>query len=147
MRGWHHRGGVRLDGVRDGSTEVTLAKGRLQVTNSSYQCTRNIKLKPAIGRPCIPPFLVSGTVPTFTCDCLLSEITSVARVAHVLLLRSVAGNMDVNTLASKPSELIGNAAIARKSRVIHKKATCASVFQLPRVARKRRNARSTCANL
>ena len=35
-----------------------------------------------------------------------SEITSVARVANVLLLRFVAGNMDVNTLASKCSELI-----------------------------------------
>ena len=40
-------------------------------------------------------------------QCLRSEITSVARVAHVLLLRFVAGNhMDVNTLASKRSELI-----------------------------------------
>ena len=39
-------------------------------------------------------------------QCLRSEITTVARVAHVLLLRFVAGNMDVNTLASKRSELI-----------------------------------------
>ena len=30
-----------------------------------------------------------------------SEITSVARVAHVLLLRFVTGNMDVNTLVSE----------------------------------------------
>ena len=30
-----------------------------------------------------------------------SEITSVSRVANVLLLRLVAGNMDVNTLAAK----------------------------------------------
>ena len=27
-------------------------------------------LKPATGRPCIPAFLVSGTVPVFTCVCL-----------------------------------------------------------------------------
>ena len=72
-------------------------------------------LKPARGRPCVPALLVSGTVPAFTCDCLhfvcafmrrrkfdlcvstssrrmlRSKKTSVARVAHVLLLRSVAG--------------------------------------------------------
>ena len=40
-------------------------------------------------------------------QCLRSEITSVSRVANVLLLRFVAGNMDVNTLASKRSQLIG----------------------------------------
>ena len=39
-------------------------------------------------------------------QCLRSEITSVARVAHFLLLRFVAGNMDVNTPASKRSDLI-----------------------------------------
>ena len=39
-------------------------------------------------------------------QCLRSEITSVARVAHVLLLSFIASNMDVNTLASKRSELI-----------------------------------------
>ena len=27
-------------------------------------------LKPATGRPCVPAFLVSGTVPAFMCDCL-----------------------------------------------------------------------------
>ena len=47
-------------------------------------------------------------------QCLRSEITSVSRVANVLLLRLVAGNMDVNTPASKRSQLIGNAAIVRK---------------------------------
>ena len=57
-------------------------------------------------------------------QCLRSEITSVARVAHVLLLRFVAGNMDVNTLASKRSVLIRNTAIVRKCCVIHKKSTC-----------------------
>ena len=40
-------------------------------------------------------------------QCLRSEITSVSRVANVLLLRFVAGNMDVNALASKRSQLIG----------------------------------------
>ena len=58
---------------------------------------------------------------------------SVSRVAHVLLLRSVADNMDVNTLASKRAELIGNAAIVRKRRVIHKKSTCVCLH-LPVVA-------------
>ena len=53
-------------------------------------------------------------------QCLRSEITSVSRVANVLLLRFVAGNMDVNT-ASKRSQLIGNTAIVRKRCVIHKK--------------------------
>ena len=57
-------------------------------------------------------------------QCLRSEITLVSRVANVLLLRLVAGNMDVNTLASKRSQLIGNTAIVRKRCVIHKKLTC-----------------------
>ena len=68
-------------------------------------------LKPATGRPCVPAFLVSGTVRAFTCDCLHlrdNESSSsvclrfreqclrsmkmpVARVAHVLLLCSVVG--------------------------------------------------------
>ena len=94
-------------------------------------------------------FLVSGTVPAFTCDCLrfvctftgrrkvdlcvclhlgeqclCSKNTLVARVAHVLLLRSVAGYCVLNTLMFKRSELIGNAAIVRKRCVIHKKSTC-----------------------
>ena len=53
-----------------------------------------------------------------------SEITSVSRVAHVLLLRFVAGNMDVNTPAFKRSQLIGNIAIVRKRCVIHTNSTC-----------------------
>ena len=67
-------------------------------------------------------------------QCLRSEITSVARVAHVLLLRLVAGNVDVNTPASKRSQLIGNTAIVRKRCVIHKsRPVCACVFQLQRL--------------
>ena len=57
-------------------------------------------------------------------QCFRSEITSVARVAHVLLLRFVAGNVGMNTPASKRSQLIGNTAIVRKRSVIHKKSTC-----------------------
>ena len=57
-------------------------------------------------------------------QCLRSEITSVSRVAHVLLLRFVAGNMDVNTPAFKRSQLIGNTAIVRKRCVIHTNSTC-----------------------
>ena len=88
--------------------------------------SRSSPLKPATGRSYVPVFSLSGTVPAFTCDCLRfyaatrvsplclrlrgqclrSKITSVVRVAHVLLLRCVAGNMDVNTLASTRSELI-----------------------------------------
>ena len=80
-------------------------------------------LKPFTGRPCVPACLVFGTVPTFTCDCLrfvcaftrrrkvdlcvstssrimlAFEKKSIVQVAHVLLLRLIAGNMDVNTLA------------------------------------------------
>ena len=105
-------------------------------------------LKPATGRPYVRAFSLSGTVPAFTCDCLRfvcalrddesstcvclrlreqclrSEITSVFRVANVLLLRFIAGNVDVNTQASKRSQLIGNTAIVRKRCVIHKKSTC-----------------------
>ena len=46
-------------------------------------------------------------------QCLRSEITSVYRVANVLLLRFVAGNVDVNMPASKRSQLIGNTAIVQ----------------------------------
>ena len=79
-------------------------------------------LKPATGRPCILALVDSGTVSAHlpddvnsTCvgrrlreQCLRSKITSVARVAHGLLLRFVAGNMEVDTFASKRSDLIGN---------------------------------------
>ena len=47
----------------------------------------------------------------FRKQCLRSEKTSVARVAHVLLMCSVTGYVQVNTLVSKHAELIGNAAI------------------------------------
>ena len=42
----------------------------------------------------------------------------------VLLLRPISGNMDVDTLASKRSELIGNVEIVRMRRVIHNNSTC-----------------------
>ena len=66
----------------------------------------------------LPAFLCADVISTCVClrlreQCLRSEITSVARVAHVLLLRPISGNMDVNALASKRSELIGNAEIVR----------------------------------
>ena len=106
-----------------------------------------IVFKPATGRPYVRAFSLSGTVPAFTCDCLRfvcaftprpkvdlclrfreqclrSEITSVSRVALVLLLRFVAGNMGVNTPASKRSQLIGNTGIVRKRCVIHTNSTC-----------------------
>ena len=75
-------------------------------------------------------------------QCLRSEITSVSRVAIVLLLRFVAGNMDVNTPASKRSQLIGNTAIVRKRCVIHKKSTCVCLrLSVAAFTRKRRDAR------
>ena len=59
--------------------------------------------------------------------------------------------VEVITLASQCSELIGNSAIVRKCNVIHKKVTCvtvcACVFEFPRVARKRKNAWATCGRL
>ena len=125
-----------------------------------------INLKPATGRPCVPALVDSGTVPAFTCDCLRlvcaftrhvisicvclrlreqcvcsEKKPSVARVAHVLLLRPISGNMDVNTLASKRSELIGNAAIVRKRRVIHNKSTCVCLrLPVAAITQTRRNA-------
>ena len=67
--------------------------------------------------------------------------TSVARVAHVLLFHPISGNMDVNTLASKRSELIGNAAIVRKRRVIHNKSTCVCLcLPVAVITQTRRNA-------
>ena len=123
-------------------------------------------LKPATGRPYVPAFSLSGTVPAFTCDCLRfvcvftwrrnstcvclrlreqclrSKITSVSRVAHVLLLRFVPGNTGVNTLAYKRSQLIGNTAIVRKRCVIHKKSTCVCLrLSVAAFTRKRRDAR------
>ena len=75
-------------------------------------------------------------------QCLRSKITSVSRVAHVLLLRFVAGNMDVNTPASKRSQLIGNTAIVRKRCVIHNKSTCVCYrLSVAAFTRKRRDAR------
>ena len=118
-------------------------------------------LKPATGRPYVQAFSLSGIVQAVTCDCLRfvcesstcvclrlreqclrSEITSVARVAHVLLLRFVAGNVGVNTPASKRSQLIGNTAIVRKRRVIHRKSTCVCLrLSVAAFTLKRRDAR------
>ena len=75
-------------------------------------------------------------------QCLRSEVTSVARVAHVLLLRFVAGNVGMNTPASKRSQLIGNTAFVRKRYVIHKKSTCVCLrLSVAAFTRKRRDAR------
>ena len=75
-------------------------------------------------------------------QCLRSEITSVSRVANVLLLRFVAGKMDVNTPASKRSQLIGNTAIVRIRRVIHKQSTCVCLrLSVAAFTRKRKDAR------
>ena len=57
-------------------------------------------------------------------QCLRLKIMSVARVAHVLLLRFVAGNMDVNTPASKCSELIRKHSDCSKAPRNPLKSTC-----------------------
>ena len=69
-------------------------------------------------------------------QCLRSEITLVSRVVHVLLLRLVAGNMDVNTLTAKRSELIGKRSDCSKAPRNPQKSTCVClVLQLPRFRR------------
>ena len=56
-------------------------------------------------------------------------------------LRFVAGNVDVNTLASKRSELIGNAEILRMRRVIHNHSTCVCLrIPVAAITQKRKNA-------
>ena len=82
-------------------------------------------------------------------QCLNSKITSVARVAHVLLLRFVAGNMDVNTPASKRSELIRKHSDCSKApRNLQKsRPVCACIFQLPRLHGNARTQCSTCGRL
>ena len=61
--------------------------------------------------------------------------------AVVLLLRFVAGNVDVNTLASKRSELLGNADILRMRRVIHNDSTCVCLrIPVAAITQKRKNA-------
>ena len=74
-------------------------------------------------------------------QCLRSKITSVARVAHVLLLRFVAGNVDVNTLASKRSELIGKRSDCSKAPRNPQKSTCVCLrISVAAFTRKRRDA-------
>ena len=60
------------------------------------------------------------TLPGSAPDLPFYVATKVQSVAHVLFLKyCVPGNVDVNTFASKRSELIGNSASVRKRRVIH----------------------------
>ena len=75
-------------------------------------------------------------------QCLRLKRTSVARVAHVLLLRFVASNVRMHTPASKRSQLIGNTAFVRKRYVIHKKSTCVCLcLSVAAFTRKRKDAR------
>ena len=53
----------------------------------------------------------------------------------------MSGNMYVNTLASKRSELIGNAEIVQKRRIIHDKLTCVCLrLPVAAIMQKRRDA-------
>ena len=73
-------------------------------------------------------------------QCLRSKITSVARSCSTPAF--CRGNMDVNTPASKRSQLIGNTAIVRQRRAIHKKSTCVCLrLSVGAFTRKRRDAR------
>ena len=59
----------------------------------------------------------------------------------LLLLRFVAGNVDVNTLASKRSEMLGNADILRMRRVIHNDSTCVCLrIPVAAITQKRKDA-------
>ena len=56
-------------------------------------------------------------------------------------MRPISGNIDVNTLASKRSEFIGNAEILRMRRVIHDKSTCVCLrIPVAAITQKRRDA-------
>ena len=70
------------------------------------------------------PYIITPWCLCLREQCLRSTKTPVAVVAHVVLLRSISGNVEVKTLAFKRSEVIGNAVIVRKRRVIHNKSKC-----------------------
>ena len=129
----------------------------------SMACDKNIeRIKPATGRPLSVRFrflapcqrlraIVCVFKPQREFDpcvclhlreqCLRSKITSVSRVAHVLLLRFVAGNMDVNTPASKRSELIGKRSGCSKAPRNLQKSTCVCLrLSVAAFTRKRRDA-------
>ena len=93
-------------------------------------------------RSCLCGDVISTCVcPRLREQCLRSKITSDARVEIILLLRFVAGNVDVNTLPSKRSELLGNADILRMRRVIHNDSTCVCLrIPVAAITQKRNNA-------
>ena len=75
----------------------------------------------------------------------LLYLTKIFKMAAELckgVLRPISGNMDVNTLASKRSGLIGNPKILRMRRVIHNNSSCVCL-RLPfaAITQKRKNAR------
>ena len=107
-----------------------------------------LHLKPATGRPCILALGDPGTVPAITCDCSpVAELFMRRRYVDLCVTASsrtmltfennvscssrdcstiafCRRYMDVNTLASKRSELLGTADILRMRRVIHNNSTC-----------------------
>ena len=76
-------------------------------------------------------------------QCLHSKITSVARVAHVLLLRCVAVNVSVNTLASKLTRKRSNCSKAPRNP--HKVDLCGLAYFSCRVYAETQS--STCGRL
>ena len=62
--------GISLE--KDGGDSAEESGDSTSQGNLSFlRAPNNIaRIKPATGRPCVPAFSLSGTVPTFTCDCL-----------------------------------------------------------------------------
>ena len=130
------------------------------------QCTISVSsLKPATGRPCVLASGDSGTVPAITCDCSPVAELLMRRRYFDLCVTAASRTMltfennvscssrdcstiaccrlyvDVNTLASKRSELLGNADIFRMRRVIHKTSTCVCLrIPVAAITQKRKNA-------
>ena len=70
-----------------------------------------------------------------------NNVSCSSRDCSTNILRFVAGNVDVNTLASKRSELLGNADILRMRRVIHNNSTCVCLrIPVSAITQKRKNA-------
>ena len=121
----------------------------------NFKAGHRSTLRQEILAPCQLLRVIVSELPSCLCDDVIStcvwlrlreqrlrsKITSVARVEIVLLLRPVAGNMGVNTMASKRSELLGNADILRMRRVIQNNSTCGCLrIPVAAITQKRKNA-------
>ena len=59
---------------------------------SMYVCVicNQMIVKPATGRSCVPAVLLSGTVPSFTCDCLRFYAATKVRPVSVYVFKNNA---------------------------------------------------------